>query len=379
MNTAGEYPMNIFWFTVRKIGDLCSTTTIALANGLVEEGHSLTLLGPKSPSKPSQNSWMHVDLNQSSIRGLKASSLARKAVKWLKENRSLRMDAVIIDWQIAPKLAPLIMSFGHPIIIMDRSPPADASILAKLQWRVWKKAWKLVENQPVLHGCVVSEHHSAFVRERFNVRPSQIHVLPAGVDLNLFTPKNQEIRSGSWRFIYHGRLDKNRGVFSLPMLIQKLNSNGVASKLTLVGEGDAFAALENLAESFEWMDVYPKMDHAKIAGLLSKHHIGLLPMPESKVWKIASPLKRSEYLASGLLVLGTRHNGHEVSKSNSEWMKLFPQEEFHRRSVEWLTEFDFEDFSSLSKEARLYAEEHYSWDKTVRQLIVAIHESIKET
>jgi len=371
--------MNIFWITVRKISDLCSTTTIALANGLVEEGHSLTILGPESLSKPSQNSWMHIELNQSPIRGLKASSLAREAIKWLKKNRSLKMDAVIIDWQIASKLAPLVKSFGHPIIIMDRSPPADASILAKLQWREWKKAWKLVENRTVLRGCVVSEHHSAFVRERFNVRPSHIHVLPAGVDLNLFKQKNEEKISNDWRFIYHGRLDKNRGVFSLPMLIQKLNSNGVASKLTLVGEGDAFAALENLAKTHEWMDVFPKMEHAKIADLLSKHHIGLLPMPESKVWKIASPLKRSEYLASGLLVLGTRHSGHEVSKSNSGWMKLFPQEEFHRRGVEWLTEFNSDDFVSLSKEARLYAEEHYSWHKTVAQLIVALHESIKET
>ena len=371
--------MNIFWITVRKIGDLCSTTTIALANGLAKEGHSLTVLGPESPSKPFQNSWKHIELNQSSLRGLKASSLARAAIKWFRDNRPNKVDAVIIDWQIASKLAPLLKSFGHPMILMDRSPPADASVLAKLQWREWNKAWKLIEDRTILQGCVVSENHSAFVSERFNVRPSHIRVLPAGVDLNLFRPNNEQKVPDCIRFVYHGRLDKNRGVFSLPMLIQKLNSNGVPSKLTLVGEGDAFSGLEHIANSFEWMKVHPKVEHAKIAEILSKHHIGLLPMPESKVWKIASPLKRSEYLASGLLVLGTKHGGHEVSNSSSAWMKLFPQEEFHHRSVEWLAEFDFNDFSSLSKEARLYAEEHYSWDHTVMQLIMTLHESIKET
>ena len=370
--------MNIYWITVRKIGDLCSTTTIALADGLSKEGHSLTMLGPESSNKPSQNSWKHIELSQSSIRGLKAASLAKSAIKWFKQNRHIDVDAVILDWQVASKLAPLLKSFGHPMILMDRSPPADASFLARLQWREWSKAWKLVTNKILLRGCVVSVHHSAFVRKRFNVPAPHVHVLPAGVDLQLFRLGAKEQISTEIRFVYHGRLDKNRGILSLPMLIQKLNSNGVLARLTLVGEGDAFSTLRHMSNSFEWMKVHPKMEHAKIADLLSTQHIGLLPMPESKVWKLASPLKRSEYLACGLLVLGTKHGGHEVSKSTPEWMKLFPQKEFHEASVEWLKEFDTNDFSQLSEEARSYAEEHCSWKHTVSNLIIALQESIKE-
>ena len=371
--------MNIYWITVRKIGDLCSTTTIALANGLSKEGHIVTMLGPDSPNKPSQRLWKHIELSQSSIRGLKAASLAKAAIKWFKQNRHIDVDAVIIDWQVASKLAPLLKSFGYPMILMDRSPPADSSFLARLQWREWSKAWKLVANNIVLRGCVVSDHHSGFVRLRFNVLSSHLHVLPAGVDLQLFRPSAEKLVSPDLRFIYHGRLDKNRGILSLPMLIQKLNSNGVPARLTLVGEGDVFSTLRHMSNSFEWMEVHPKMEHAKIADLLTTQHIGLLPMPESKVWKIASPLKRSEYLASGLVVLGTKHGGHELSKSSPEWMKLFPQNEFHKASVEWLNEFDLNDLTQLSKEARSYAEVHCSWEKTVSNLIIAIHESIKET
>ena len=371
--------MNIYWITVRKIGDLCSTTTIALADGLSKEGHILTMLGPESPNKPSQKSWKHIELSQSSIQGLKAASLAKAAIKWFKQNRHIDVDAVIIDWQVASKLAPLLKSFGYPTILMDRSPPADASFLARLQWREWSKAWKLVANKTVLRGCVVSDQHSAFVRIRFNVPSSHLHVLPAGVDLQLFRPSAKKLISSDLRFIYHGRLDKNRGILSLPMLIQKLNSNGIFARLTLVGEGDAFSTLRQMSNSFEWMEVHPRMEHAKIADLLSTQHIGLLPMPGSKVWKIASPLKRSEYLACGLLVLGTKHGGHEVAKSSPEWMKLFPQKEFHKASVEWLNEFDLNDLNHLSKEVRSYAEDHCSWEKTVSQLIIALHESVKET
>jgi hypothetical protein len=59
-------------------------------------------------------------------------------------------------------------------------------------------------------------------------------------------------------------------------------------------------------------------------------------------------------------------------------MKLFPQKEFHEASVEWLKEFDLNDFTQLSEEARSYAEEHCSWKHTVSNLIIALQESIKE-
>ena len=95
------------------------------------------------------------------------------------------------------------------------------------------------------------------------------------------------------------------------------------------------------------MDVYPKMDHAKIAGLLSKHHIGLLPMPESKVWKIASPLKRSEYIASGLLVFGIDHPGHRMNTGVNPWMKLVKQEDFHTEGCDWMGNLNEEKMASL--------------------------------
>ena len=371
--------MKIYWVTVRQIGDLCSTTTVALAEGLVLEGHSVTVLGPKSPLNTSSSKWKHIELEQSSIRGLKAISLARAAVQWFKEHNPSDVDAVILDWQIASRVAPLLLSFGWPMILMDRSPPADVSFLARIQWREWKKSWKLVENQTILRGCVVSNLHSKFIQDRFAIQSSSIHVLPAGVDLQLFNKVDENKLSDGWRLVYHGRLDKHRGVLSLPMLVQKLNSNGVASKLTLIGEGDAYQALKTMEQKFNWMEVHPRMEHAKVAKILSLQHIGLLPMPESKVWKIASPLKRSEYLASGLLILGIKHAGHQVSNNEMEWMKLFPQQEFHKKSIEWLTQFRFKELSSLSNRARLFAEEHYSWDGSVAELDLAIQGLISES
>lgn len=371
--------MNIYWVTVRQIGDLCSTTTVALAEGLASRGHSLTVLGPKSILNTPSRQWKHIELEQSPIRGLKAISLARAAVLWFKKHNPSDVDAVILDWQIASRIAPLLTSSGWPMILMDRSPPADASFLARLQWRVWKKSWRLVEKQTISRGCVVSASHSKFIQDRFAIKSSSLHVLPAGVDLKLFNTIEHKTLTDGWRLVYHGRLDKHRGVLSLPMLVQKLNSNGVASKLTLIGEGDAYLALKSMEQQFTWMEVHPRMEHAKVAKILSSQHIGLLPMPESKIWKMASPLKRSEYLASGLLILGTNHAGHQVSKDELEWIKLFPQQEFLEKSIEWLTQLHFNELNSLSNRARLFAEEHYSWNPSIAELDIAVQGLISES
>ncbi len=61
-------------------------------------------------------------------------------------------------------------------------------------------------------------------------------------------------------------------------------------------------------------------------------------MPASRVWSLASPLKRSEYLAAGLLVYGMDHSGHQIEGASDAWFKLSPQEDFHEDAIEWMSE-----------------------------------------
>lgn len=368
--------MNIAWVTVRRWGDLCSTTTDALARGLLEQHHQLTVFNADEPHVHQHLPWNHVSLNQSQRRGFQARSLARNAGSWFKEQGTQhRFDVVMVDWPIAGRLAPLLHSLNQPMVLMDRSPPADSGLFGRLQWGSWKKAWRLVDKGIMTGGTVVSPAHAAFVSKRCAVEKTRLFVVPAGVDLERFTP--QPTSDETLHLVYHGRLDKHRGVLSLPMLGQLLVNAGRDIRMTLIGEGDVQQALMNIATSSAWLDVQPTMPQADLGIELARHHVGLLPMPDTTVWALASPLKRSEYLASGLLVLGIDHDGHRLEHTDSSWFSLYPQSSFHRDAVAWLSELDSKALERGQKEARAYAEASCSWTTSVEVLMEALNQAME--
>lgn len=364
--------MKIIWVTVRNLKDFCSTTTSALSNGLIESGHELLLINGDPAEVHNGQKWVHIGLKQSSRKGMKASSLASSAVKWFTDNKPDHIDAIVVDWPIAPRLAPVLSNLGYRIILMDRSPPADDSLFGRLQWRVWTRAWKMVRKGVISRGCVVSEEHLKFVQRRFNIDFDRLHIISAGVDLDLFSPSINPDLSDGLRLIYHGQLDKHRGILSLPMLVQKLISRGIKAQLTLIGDGNAVPALKNIQRHSPWLNLHGRMNQTEISSILSKQHIGLLPMPETPVWSLASPLKRSEYLASGLLVLGIEHSGHVLEATKSEWYHLLPQHDFHSLGVDWMVGLNQDLLDTGSEQSRLYATERYSWSHSVEAFVDAL-------
>tara|TARA_B110001452_G_scaffold179967_1_gene151104 strand:+ start:12154 stop:13263 length:1110 start_codon:yes stop_codon:yes gene_type:complete len=356
--------MNIAWLTVRKWDDFCSTTTDALAHGLIERGHLLTVFNGDASEHHASKPWSHISLEQSSFPGRSGASLARSAVLWFQENPEESYDAIVVDWPLAPRTAGFLEKQGHRLVLMDRSPPADVSLLGKLQWRVWKKAWGLVKKGVIDQGTVVSDAHRTFVHNRRTIDYGLIHVIPAGVHLAQFSSQNKRY-DGTLKMVYHGRLDKHRGVLALPMLARKLLNHGVKVDLTLVGEGDAYEVLKEISTSESSITVSPSMAREEISALLEVQHIGLLPMPDTPVWSLASPLKRSEYLASGLLVYGTDHAGHQLEQTSTDWFQLASMENFHNQALNWFNGMDENKLRIGSKAARLYAEAHCSWEKSV--------------
>ena len=91
-------------------------------------------------------------------------------------------------------------------------------------------------------------------------------------------------------------------------------------------------------------------------------------MPDTPVWSIASPLKRGEYLASGLLVYGLDHAGHRLENTSEDWFRLSPMEDFHDKAIEWLSALTEAEAKKSSQLARAYAENNCSWKKSVEAL-----------
>lgn len=362
--------MNIAWVTVRRWDDMCTTTTDALVRGLVNRGHHVTIMNADAPGSHDAFPWMHVALHQSKWPGRKAATLARSARSWCKENTDAQFDVMLVDWPLASVFGRNFGDENRRLVLMDRSPPADANFLAKLQWRKWSKAWSMLKKGIFSDGLVVSKAHRDYVVQRTGVDINNLECIPAGVSLDEFRVAPTR-KAGPWEFVYHGRLDKHRGVLALPMLMRNLVNKGLEVHLTLIGEGDVLSVLQEMAEETPFLSVVSQVPRQNIPSHLEKKHIGLLPMPPLRVWTLASPLKRSEYLAAGLLVYGIDHSGHQIQGDAGGWYKLALKEDFHEVAGEWIAELStltHEELLQHSRSARAYAEKHCSWETSILAL-----------
>jgi glycosyltransferase involved in cell wall biosynthesis len=349
--------LRVIWLSSKELGtSLSSTTIIELANGLVRKGHELIVY---SPGNPKDVEFKHNHVSRSKIRGFQSRSI----VKNLKKRRAefSAADVVLIDWPIF-KIAKYISA---PVILMDRSPPADPGFLSQMQWPVWINAWRKAQR-----GTAVSDMHVEVIMsviESITIT-ADIEVIQAGVDLDKFKPG---VKEGPIKLAYIGRVDVNRGVMSLAMILSGLNETGVDATLHIHGTGDAIPKLKNIG--LKGMEITESLPQDELASRLSNYDIGFLPMPESAVWGMASPLKRSEYLASGMVVCGIDHSGHK-QEGAEDCSILFEEEEFISRTVNWLRKLTRDELSVMQEKARNFAEANLSWDHSIDVLDSMIRE-----
>ena len=351
--------MNVLWFSGRHFDDLCATTQKSLAKGLVSKGRQLTFVNPDPKGSHEGYPWTHQGLPVKSLPGLKSLSVGRKMSNWLKQNPPIPNTIAILDWRIANKLAPQLDQFSIPWILMDRSPPADGNMLSILQWYFWKRSWNLVKKRTDGVGCVVSDSHKEFIISKLGIEPKKLIPIPAGVDLAVFKLGDKK---ASLQLSYHGRVDKNRGLIDLIKIHSQLLKNGLDVTLNIHGKGNATSIIQNYQS--DKLNLTDSVETNKLAKLSSSYDIGFLPMPDSKVWRLASPLKRSEYLASGMIVLGIDHSGHQIEDSG-DWLQLFDQDNFVEASVSAIKKLETIKLRELQNSARLFAESNLDWSKSV--------------
>ena len=366
--------MKVVWVTQRKFDDFCATTTLAFAFGLVENNVELTIINPDDEKVHEKFQWNHIHVPRSELKGLQGFSFSKNCKNLLK-NLPINYEKAIIDWQIGIGIVKFLQKRGVEVLLMDRSPPADRGVLAFFQWIVWNRAWRGVQKNLLKIGFVVSEPHLKFVQSRLKIHRNKIVILPAGIDPNDYNPPILDNKKDkTWKFVYHGRIDKHRGIDLMIQSIILWNKNGVRCELTFIGDGNAIQFINEQCnlnpKIFHYAGVLPKKE---IPAELSNHHFGMLPMPAHKVWKLASPLKRGEYLASGLIVFGIDHEGHRIKNINEGLLNLFPFDEFTTKSLTFLKQHDEMKHASLSLAAHDFAMENLAWDSSINLLIKTIH------
>ena len=364
--------MRLIWITHRNFHDFCATTPIAFANGLIELGFELTIINPESAGAHSNAEWEHIGLEANAVRGFQSRAFSKKVLAYF-ESMDLNYDAYMMDWQVGVQVGKVLSKQNRPCFLMDRSPPADSGILAKLQWKVWKNSWKLVKKGLFTSGFVVSNAHLRFVSQSLNIPGTNISVLEAGVAMSNDAAPRSHQDGEAWKFVYHGRLDKHRGILDFMDHIVAWNNVGIACHLTLIGEGTAVSVIKKReADNPDLFTLKGRMPHHEALEHLKEHHIGILPMPATKVWKLASPLKRGEYLASGLLVVGLDHEGHRFDNEVGPWMQLHKASILRTKISSFLNSMSNEEFSEYSQSAIKYAHGHLSWSKSIELLANSI-------
>ena len=364
--------MKLLWITHRKFDDFCATTPIAFANGLIESGFDLTIINPESEGSHSDAEWEYIGLEVHAVRGFQSRTFSKNVLAHF-ETMELDFDAYMMDWQVGVSVGKALAQQNRPCFLMDRSPPADSGILAKLQWKGWKDAWRLVKKGLFTSGFVVSNAHLRFVIQSTNIPATNISVLEAGVVTSDHTIPLSREDEDVWKFVYHGRLDKHRGILEFMKHIVAWNNVGIACHLTLIGEGSAVSEIKKRhAKHPDFFTLKGRIPHPEVLEQLKDHHIGILPMPATKVWKLASPLKRGEYLASGLMVVGLDHEGHRFDTEVGSWMQLHEAPILRTKISSFLNSITNEEFSEYSQSAIEYAHEYLSWSKSVELLANSI-------
>ena len=343
--------MRIFWASARDISsDLSRTTQLSLISGLLESGHQVTLASPGKRSE--EYGFEHIPLKKGSVKGLKSLTVAKGVRKIIPE-----CEVIMVDWRLVPFLKSWLAKSGKPWYLVDRSPPADSGIIARLQWRYWKKAWKMSK-----FGMVVSSAHKELVVEKTETK-AELDIIPVGVDSTRFFCSN--ISEEKVRFVYIGKVDFNRDVNKLPQMVID-----VGGELLIVGKGDAIDKLSKSWGSHPNIKIVNSVSKEQIPSLLKHSDIGLLPMPNKDIWKIASPLKLAEYAASGLLVAGIDHEGNRP-EFDAKW--LFLAETLEEAIVLALNNYSD---SNLRKVARKDAEKYFSWSNSVKIIEKTLQEII---
>lgn len=358
--------MNITWCTTRHMSnDMCATTQYALMAGLNKGVFDLEVLGPDIPSK--EYAWNHREFNYKKIKGFNNSSLAKAMLRYL--NGSNNPKILIIEWPLIPILGKYAEKNKIPWVCLDRSPPADSGVFGLLQWKIWKKAWRMVTGSILnagycLGGTVVSEAHQKYICSIFKLSENNICILHAGFDQNNFPSQHKKPQpEKELHLVYHGRLDRHRGIMMLPLLLDKLTEENIPARLHLYGEGDCERPLRNLTMSKRNLTLHGKKTHSQVCRELGQYHIGLLPMPNRLVWTLASPIKRSEYLASNLCIIGIDHSGHDLKNLNeASWFRLIPQQGFVQLAFNEIKAMLSENvFQAIGLQPRTYAEQNFDW------------------
>ena len=361
----------VFGETVHQMGQL------GTAGALSKRGWNIEFAsmdgGDKSSSFMNEMGYNIHQFKVSEIPGLGGFSFNRSLRKGLP---SIIMegdfDVIMADWVGALAVNSILKEIGNndfhppPWLFEDRSPPANTTFLGLLQWLHYDRAWK--KSAMGADGIeVLVPGLEKFVRGRFGDLPEIVHC-PSGVDCDQFKPTQIEL-GDPIRIVYHGTLDKGRGLSRIIELGKKLTEINISVSITILGEGQEGSLMKSLSEKYEWLEFLGKVSFDDVPRIVAENDFGILPLPDKLPWRVGSPLKIMEFASSGLSVLATDVDG-TIPFRNLPWIDLAPHNDPFESWIRYVLSAieDKRNFRNTRIMAREYSQQNLTWDNAVSQL-----------
>lgn len=367
--------MKLLWVTAKRLGsDLASTTQLAVSSALAARGWKVTIMAPESPEV--EKSLVAGDI---SFVGVSRSNKA--GLGWLTFGRSLSLtlpkvladgefDVALVGWQGVAGSHKALRSAGTPWLLVDRSPPVFRSLAGRLQWYEYWRALRLAGRRSGADGSVLKSQALADWHLSKGRAVEPITLMEAGVDVSKFSPATF---TGTPTIVHHGQLDEEREIERLVRIGEVLSAREIDFKMRIAGNGNRFTALQKAAFLQDWLEVLGPLPPEDIPQFLATGHIAIFPLPDGKVWRLASPLKVREWAAAGLPMVLSNITPHR-SVGERPWIRLVAA---HAPMDEWadaVEELLGSELGGLGAEARTDAESEFDWVKTTE----ALHQRMSE-
>ena len=331
--------MKVLWITHRRTTDMSSSSRIGISSALEKRGWYVDFMSPDGDFV----------VERSERIGFGHRSFSNSVRKTLESINLETYSVLIVEWTAVQGCKKKLIEESIPWIILDRSPPVSTGLVQMVQMLQYRIAWDFARK--FAHGRAVK---SPLMDTQIEWSGHSV-VVPSGVDAERFIIAEM---NDDPLVVCHGSLDRTRELHRLA----NMNVN-----LLLFGEGNDAKRLSKIIRVEKSGDVSKR---------LAKSDIGVLNLPNRKVWKYASPLKVAEFAASGLPVVSSDVSGLDRFR-DAPWLKLVPLGD------DLACEGALQEFCKMSKKerreigrlARLDAENLMSWEyctEALHQMLIEV-------
>lgn len=223
-----------------------------------------------------------------------------RALLWLLHKRK-KIDLLHINFCFPDGVATALLArqMGIPYVITEH----QAVLADYLDIRYMNKLM-----MPAYHGAdkiIAVSEHTKNILLKHGVSKNSVHVVPNGIDTELFTP--QTSAGAIKKLIYIGYLVEHKGVHVLLEALSKVGDSSL--QLSIVGDGIYRDELERLTAKYrleDQVDFLGSKTAGEVAQLLKEHDALVHPS-----FIESFGITVIEAMASGLPALATRNGGSE--------------------------------------------------------------------